>query len=199
MSRSSWLKRRSAESKARLNRGRSDGTPNANVDLNSSNPSFCVRNVPDVTHCSANCARRSTQGSLRVTSQSGFVSLGETPPFSFPSALGNSNPLRVAGSLALTSAKASSLFLVSAPTLPLPQQGTTNASPISLCPARPALPAICRYDDGVTSCIPNRITTRRAGKLTPAASVVVHANTNNAPVLNPSSMASFSLARKCAW
>ena len=40
-------------------------------------------------------------------------------------------------------------------------------------PARPALPAICRYDAGRIGCAPSRITARRAGRFTPAASVVV--------------------------
>ena len=43
------------------------------------------------------------------------------------------------------------------------------------------------------------MTTRFAGRFTPAASVVVHARTRTAPRLNPSSIASFSRARSLAW
>ena len=142
-----------------------------------------VRSVPAQMHCSARAANpRTSSGRGRAAA----------PP-AFGSRAGASARLRSAGSRADTSSNAAATCFGSFP------NGITKDSPREAWPARPALPAICRYDAGRIGCAPSRITARRAGRFTPAASVVVQHRTSSAPSRNASSMASFSLARMCAW
>ena len=184
MSASSSRRCRSARSSAGPRRARVSGpSPNAKVLRSSSCASARVRSVPAQTHCSARAANpRTSSGRGRAAA----------PP-AFGSRAGASARLRSAGSRADTSSNAAATCFGSFP------NGITKDSPREAWPARPALPAICRYDAGRIGCAPSRITARRAGRFTPAASVVVQHRTSSAPSRNASSMASFSFARMCAW